>query len=78
MRWLPWPRKFPGVDLNVFVDGLAYPDIPSSESGMPNFLKASDRYGTFGSMYQTTPGLDLNKELDKLVSDLQGIFDEVQ
>jgi multiple sugar transport system substrate-binding protein len=70
--------KFPGVDLNVFVDGLAYPDIPSSEGGMPNFLKASDRYGTFGSMYQTTPGLDLNKELDTLVSDLQGIFDEVQ
>jgi hypothetical protein len=45
---------------------------------MPNFLKASDRYGTFGSLYQSTPDLDLDAELDTLVSDLQGIFDEVQ
>jgi len=37
-------EKYPGVDLNVFVDALSYPDNPNHESGMPNFLKASDRY----------------------------------
>jgi multiple sugar transport system substrate-binding protein len=71
-------ESFPNTDLDVFIGALNYPDNPNHESGMPNFLKASDRYGTFGSLYQGTPGLDLDAELDKLVSDLQGIFDEVQ
>jgi len=71
-------ESFPGADLDVFIGGLSYPDNPNHESGMPNFLKASDRYGTFGSLYQSTPDLDLDAELDTLVSDLQGIFDEVQ
>jgi len=71
-------ESFPDADLDVFIGGLNYPDNPNHESGMPNFLKASDRYGTFGSLYQGTPGLDLDAELDKLVQELQGIFDEVQ
>jgi hypothetical protein len=45
---------------------------------MPNFLKASDTYATFGGLYETTPGLDLDAELDKMVDELQAVFDEVQ
>ncbi len=71
-------ERFPGVDFQVFVDGLAYPDDPSHESAMPNFLKASDTYGVFGAKYQSTPGLDIDKELDALVVELQKVFDEVQ
>jgi multiple sugar transport system substrate-binding protein len=71
-------ENFPNADLQVFIDALNYPDNPNHESGMPNFLKASDRYGTFGSLYQSDPNLDLDAEIDKLISDLQTIFDEVQ
>lgn len=71
-------ERFPGVDFQVFVDGLAYPDDPSSESALPNFLKASDTYNTFGAKYQSTPGLDIDAELDNLVVELQKVYDEVQ
>jgi multiple sugar transport system substrate-binding protein len=71
-------ENFPDADLNVFIEALNYPDNPNHESGMPNFLKASDRYGTFGSLYQSDPNLDLDAEIDTLISDLQTIFDEVQ
>ncbi|MBN1260661.1 MAG: sugar ABC transporter substrate-binding protein, partial [Anaerolineae bacterium] len=59
-------------------EGLNYPDNPNHESGMPNFLKASDRYSTFGGLVGTTPDLDLDAEIDTLINDLQAIFDEVQ
>jgi multiple sugar transport system substrate-binding protein len=71
-------ENFPDLDVQVFVDAMKYPDDPSHESGMPNFLKASDTYATFGGLYETTPGLDLDAELDKMVEDLQAVFDEVQ
>jgi multiple sugar transport system substrate-binding protein len=71
-------ERFPGVDFQVFVDGLAYPDDPSHEGLMPNFLKASDTYGTFGSMYQSTPDLDLDAEIDTFIVELQEVFDEVE
>jgi multiple sugar transport system substrate-binding protein len=71
-------ENFPNADLQVFLDGQNYPDNPNHESGMPNFQKASDRYATFGSLYQTTPDLDLEAEIATLIADLQAIFDEVQ
>jgi multiple sugar transport system substrate-binding protein len=71
-------ERFPGVDFQVFVDGLAYPDNPSHESAMPNFLKATDTYAVFGAKYQSTADLDIDKELDALVVELQKVFDEVQ
>jgi multiple sugar transport system substrate-binding protein len=71
-------ENFPDLDLQVFVDAMRYPDDPSHESGMPNFLKASDTYATFAGMYETTPGLDLDAELDNMIEELQAVFDEVQ
>jgi multiple sugar transport system substrate-binding protein len=71
-------EQFPNADINVFVEALSYPDDPSHESAMPNFLKASDTYATFAGSYETTPGLDLDAELDKMVEELQAVFDEVQ
>lgn len=71
-------EKFPNADLNAFIEAMNYPDNPNHESGMPNFLKASDTYTAFASKYQTTPGLDLDKELDDLIANLQAVFDEVK
>jgi len=69
---------YPDVDLNVFIEALSYPDNPNHESGMPNFLKASDRYSTFASLYQSDGTIDLDAELNTLIADLQTIFDEVK
>ena len=70
-------EKYPqGVNWQVAKDSLAYPDIPSHEQDMPNFLKAQDRWGAFWSTLRSTPGLDLEAEIDTLVSDLTNIFTE--
>jgi multiple sugar transport system substrate-binding protein len=71
-------ESFPDADLEVFIGAMDYPDNPNHESGMPNFLKASDTYATFASDYQNTPGLDLDAEIDKMIEELQAVFDEVQ
>ncbi len=71
-------ESFPNADIQVFVDALSYPDNPNHEQGMPNVLKAGDTYGTFGAKYQSTPGLDIDAELDALQSELQLNFDEVK
>jgi multiple sugar transport system substrate-binding protein len=70
-------EKFPqGVDWQVAIDGLAYPDIPNHEGNLPNYSKAFDRLEAFYSLYQADPNLDIDAELDKLESDLQVIFHE--
>jgi multiple sugar transport system substrate-binding protein len=71
-------ENFPDADLDVFIAAMNYPDNPNHEAGMPNFLKASDRYNSFASLYQSDPNLDLEAELDTLINDLQAIFDEVE
>ncbi|HDQ74135.1 MAG TPA: extracellular solute-binding protein [Chloroflexi bacterium] len=72
-------ERFPqGVDWQVAIDGLAYPDVPNHESDLPNYAKAYDRIGAFQTLYETEPNLDIDAELDKLVQDLQAIFDEVK
>jgi multiple sugar transport system substrate-binding protein len=61
---------------DVFVQGLAYPDAPSSEQYQPNSIKANARYATFFSLLNTTPGLDFDAEFQKLVDDLNAIYNE--
>ena len=69
--------KYPqGVNWDVARASLAYPDIPSHEQDMPNFLKAQDRWGAFWSNLTSTPGLDVNAEINTLLSDLTGIYAE--
>ena len=71
-------EAYPDADLQVFVDALNYPDNPNHESGMPNFLKATDVYTSFASLYETDPNLDLDAELDKMVIELDKVFKEVE
>jgi multiple sugar transport system substrate-binding protein len=61
---------------NVFVQGLAYPDTPSSEQYHPNSIKANARFATFLDLLNNTPGLDFDAEYQKLVDDLNSIYNE--
>ncbi|MCB9438535.1 MAG: extracellular solute-binding protein [Anaerolineales bacterium] len=67
-----------GVNWQVAIDSLNFPDNPSHESNMPNFQKADERIGAFQTLIQSTPDLDIDAEMATLISDLQAIYDEVQ
>jgi multiple sugar transport system substrate-binding protein len=60
----------------VFTQGLAYPDTPSSEQYHPNSIKANARFATFLDLLNNTPGLDFDAEYQKLVDDLNSIYNE--
>jgi multiple sugar transport system substrate-binding protein len=62
------------IDWQVALDMLKYPDLPNHESWLPNISKAQDRFGQFGSKLDQTPGLDVDKEVDQLQTDLTAIF----
>lgn len=61
---------------NVFVQGLAYPDNPSSEQYQPNSIEANARFSTFADLMNNTPGLDFDAEYKKLVDDLNVIYNK--
>jgi multiple sugar transport system substrate-binding protein len=71
-------EKFAPVRVNwqVAVNSLAYPDVPNHEEGMPNVLKARQATTDFQTLMNTTPGLDMNVEGERLKATLQGIFHE--
>lgn len=69
--------QYPFVEnWEVMKAGLDYPDIPSAEGYMPNWNEAWDRVGTFGGLLANEPTTDFDTELEKLVTDLQVIFDK--
>jgi multiple sugar transport system substrate-binding protein len=72
-------RIWPGnpVSWDVLQEMAKYPAVPSHEANMPNFLQATTDCGTFYTRLQTTPGLDLDAELDALRAALQADFDAV-
>jgi len=64
------------IDWQVAKDMLEFPDVPSHEAYMPNFQKADAANKALGSKLWTTQGLDVNAEIDALVTELNGIFAE--
>jgi multiple sugar transport system substrate-binding protein len=64
------------IDWQVAKDMLELPDLPSHEAFMPNFQKADAANKALGSKLWTTEGLAVDAEIDKLVTELQGIFDQ--
>ena len=66
------------IDWNVAKQMLEYPDLPSHESYMPNFQRADAANKALGSKLWTTEGLDVNAEIDALVTELNGIFAEAE
>lgn len=68
-------KQFPqGVNWDTIMAGLDYVDVPNHEDYMPNFSQADDRVKAFTSALNDTADLDVDAEIDKLVSDLQAIF----
>ncbi|MGB7540342.1 MAG: extracellular solute-binding protein, partial [Anaerolineales bacterium] len=68
--------RFPGVDFQVFLEGLNYLDQPNHESGLPNFMAAEAVYEGFRNRYESEGNLNLDAELDALRLDLQAVFDQ--
>jgi multiple sugar transport system substrate-binding protein len=61
---------------DVFNQGLAYPDTPSSEQYQPNWKEAFDRQQVFMDLMNNTEGLDFEAEFAKLVDDLNVIYNK--
>jgi multiple sugar transport system substrate-binding protein len=70
-------EKFPSVtNWQVVGQSLEYTDVPSHEEWLPNNNKTNDRIDALWSLLSSTPDLDVDAEIDTLVSDLQAIYDE--
>ena len=68
-------ETFPqGVNWQVAIDSLAYPDVPSHESNMPSFDEAEARIDEFETLIDTDPALDLAAATELLRADLDVIF----
>ena len=61
---------------DVFNQGLAYPDTPSSYQYQPNPIEATARFATFFDLMNNTEGLDFEAEYQKLVDDLNVIYNK--
>ncbi len=61
---------------DVFNQGLAYPDTPSSEQYQPNSIEATARFATFFDLMNNTEGLDFEAEYAKFVDDLNTIYNK--
>ncbi len=64
------------IDWQVALDMLGYPDVPSHEADMPNFLKSDAAIKAFQEKLITTEGLDIAAEAETLRATLQALFDE--
>jgi hypothetical protein len=68
--------RYPDVDLQVAVDGLAYLGFLPHTASMPNHPTAYARFDDLRDLMASRRGLDIEAEIDKLESDLQAIFTE--
>jgi multiple sugar transport system substrate-binding protein len=63
---------------DVFVQGLAYPDTPSSEQYHPNSIEANARLATFLDLLNNTPPdqVDFDAEYQNLIDDINTIYNK--
>jgi multiple sugar transport system substrate-binding protein len=61
---------------DVFLQGLAYPDMPSADQDRPNWKEAHERGEQFFVLLQSTPpgDLDFDAEWQKMIDDLNVIY----
>ncbi|MGY6501507.1 MAG: ABC transporter substrate-binding protein [Acidimicrobiales bacterium] len=63
-----------GVNWQVAIDGLAFPDIPSHELYMPNFLESDAAIKEYETRIQSEPDLDIDAMADELVGRLNALW----
>jgi multiple sugar transport system substrate-binding protein len=63
------------IDWNVAKQGVAFADVPNFESFMPAYNKTLDLMSTYYTKWQATPGLDLDKEINDLKTQMQTTWD---
>jgi multiple sugar transport system substrate-binding protein len=64
------------IDWKVAKEGIQFADVPNFESYMPAYNQSLNLLNTFGTKWQATPGLDLDKEIADLKSQMQAIWDQ--
>ena len=64
-----------GIDTKVAKEGVAFADVPNFESFMPAYNKTLDLINTYGTKWQTTPGLNLDSEVDAMLKEMQAAWD---
>jgi multiple sugar transport system substrate-binding protein len=64
------------IDWDVAKEGVNHADVPNFESWVPAYNQTLDLLNTFGTKWQATPGLDLDKEIADLKTQLQAIWDQ--
>jgi multiple sugar transport system substrate-binding protein len=64
------------IDWQVALDMLAYPDVPSHEADMPNFLKSDAAVKALQAKLIGSGDLDVAAEAQKFQAELQGLYDQ--
>ena len=64
-----------GVDWKVAKDAIQYADIPNFEGYMPKYNETLDVLEKYRSRWTTTPGLDMDQEIEKLRAEIQAKWD---
>ena len=69
--------KFPqGVDWQVAKDSVAFADNPNFEAPMPKYNETLDILSKYLSKWTTTPGLNLDTEIEALRAEIQAQWDK--
>jgi multiple sugar transport system substrate-binding protein len=63
------------VDWNVAKQGVPFADVPNFESFVPAYNQTFDLIQAFYTKWQATPGLDLDKEIADLKTQMQAKWD---
>lgn len=63
------------VDWQVAKNAIGYADIPNFEAAMPVYNKSLKILETYRSRWFTTPGLDLDQQIEALRAELQAAWD---
>jgi len=64
-----------GIDWQVAKEGVAFADVPNFESYMPAYNQTLDLINTYGTKWQTTPGLDIDAEVEAMRAEMQAVWD---
>jgi multiple sugar transport system substrate-binding protein len=68
--------KFPqGVDWQVAKDSVQYADNPNFEASMPKYNETLTILGKYLSKWGSTPGLNMDAEIDALQKEIQATWD---